>query len=194
MLTSPSGTHRIAARLWRAAQPQRSVHSRPPDHRRPATPLPRRQRLAARHAPPAAVRSDGVENFYKDWGPKIVQPVVSPHGRARSSGDWDNQMLFFVQNGYRIVAHDRRGHGRSAQVSEDHAWTTTPQTPPQSSSIWTCATRCTSATPLAAARRPATSRGTASAGAEVTLLVRDVQPDRPWLNALAARPRMTKGG
>ena len=64
--------------------------------------------------------SDGVEIFYKDWGPKDAQPVVFHHGWPLSADDWDAQMLFFLRNGYRIVAHDRRGHGRSAQVSEGH--------------------------------------------------------------------------
>ncbi|WP_029353843.1 alpha/beta hydrolase [Bosea sp. 117] len=63
---------------------------------------------------------DGVEIFYKDWGPKEAQPIVFHHGWPLSSDDWDAQMLFFVQKGYRVVAHDRRGHGRSAQVSEGH--------------------------------------------------------------------------
>ncbi|CAG2138995.1 non-heme chloroperoxidase [Cupriavidus plantarum] len=63
---------------------------------------------------------DGVEIFYKDWGPKTAQPIVFHHGWPLSADDWDNQMLFFLQNGYRVVAHDRRGHGRSTQVSEGH--------------------------------------------------------------------------
>lgn len=60
---------------------------------------------------------DGTEIFYKDWGPKSAQPVVFHHGWPLSSDDWDGQMLFFLANGYRVVAHDRRGHGRSSQVS-----------------------------------------------------------------------------
>jgi len=64
--------------------------------------------------------TDGVEIFYKDWGPKDAQPIVFHHGWPLSADDWDTQMLFFVKNGYRVVAHDRRGHGRSAQVSEGH--------------------------------------------------------------------------
>ena len=60
--------------------------------------------------------ADGTEIFYKDWGPKSAQPVVFHHGWPLSSDDWDAQMLFFVQNGYRVVAHDRRGHGRSSKV------------------------------------------------------------------------------
>lgn len=63
---------------------------------------------------------DGVEIFYKDWGPRTGQPVMFHHGWPLSSDDWDAQMMFFVAKGYRVVAHDRRGHGRSAQVSEGH--------------------------------------------------------------------------
>ncbi len=63
---------------------------------------------------------DGVEIFYKDWGPKDAQPIVFHHGWPLSSDDWDAQMLFFVSKGYRVVAHDRRGHGRSSQVSDGH--------------------------------------------------------------------------
>lgn len=63
---------------------------------------------------------DGVEIFYKDWGPKDAQPIVFHHGWPLSSDDWDAQMLFFLAGGYRVVAHDRRGHGRSAQVSDGH--------------------------------------------------------------------------
>jgi non-heme chloroperoxidase len=61
---------------------------------------------------------DGVDIFYKDWGPKDAQPIVFHHGWPLSSDDWDAQMLFFLGHGYRVVAHDRRGHGRSSQVSE----------------------------------------------------------------------------
>lgn len=63
---------------------------------------------------------DGVEIFYKDWGPKDAQPIFFHHGWPLSSDDWDAQMMFFLQNGFRVVAPDRRGHGRSAQVSEGH--------------------------------------------------------------------------
>jgi non-heme chloroperoxidase len=63
---------------------------------------------------------DGVEIFFKDWGPKDAQPIVFHHGWPLSSDDWDTQMLFFVSKGYRVVAHDRRGHGRSSQVSDGH--------------------------------------------------------------------------
>jgi len=60
--------------------------------------------------------NDGTEIFYKDWGPKSAQPIAFHHGWPLSSDDWDPQMLFFLANGYRVVAHDRRGHGRSTQV------------------------------------------------------------------------------
>lgn len=63
---------------------------------------------------------DGVEIFYKDWGPKHAQPIMFHHGWPLSSDDWDNQALYFVNLGYRVIAHDRRGHGRSSQVSDGH--------------------------------------------------------------------------
>lgn len=63
---------------------------------------------------------DGVQIFYKDWGPKSAQPIVFHHGWPLSSDDWDTQMLYFVGKGYRVIAHDRRGHGRSSQVSDGH--------------------------------------------------------------------------
>ena len=61
---------------------------------------------------------DGTEIFYKDWG--SGQPIVFSHGWPLSADDWDTQMLFFLQNGYRVIAHDRRGHGRSAQTGAGH--------------------------------------------------------------------------
>ncbi|MFG1228964.1 alpha/beta hydrolase [Xanthobacter autotrophicus DSM 597] len=69
---------------------------------------------------PYVTTKDGVEIFYKDWGPKEAQPIVFHHGWPLSSDDWDAQILFFLQKGFRVVAHDRRGHGRSAQVSDGH--------------------------------------------------------------------------
>jgi non-heme chloroperoxidase len=60
--------------------------------------------------------SDGTEIFYKDWGPKDAQPIVFHHGWPLSADDWDAQMLFFLGQGFRVVAHDRRGHGRSTQT------------------------------------------------------------------------------
>ncbi|WP_416067238.1 alpha/beta fold hydrolase [Rhizobium sp. ZK1] len=63
---------------------------------------------------------DGVNIYYKDWGPKDAQPIHFHHGWPLSSDDWDTQMIYFLQNGFRVVAHDRRGHGRSSQVAEGH--------------------------------------------------------------------------
>lgn len=62
------------------------------------------------------VTKDGVEIFYKDWGKG--QPIVFSHGWPLSADDWDAQMLFFVEHGYRVIAHDRRGHGRSTQTAD----------------------------------------------------------------------------
>jgi non-heme chloroperoxidase len=67
---------------------------------------------------PTVTTDDGVEIFYKDWG--SGRPVVFHHGWPLSSDEWDAQMLFFVQQGFRVIAHDRRGHGRSADVAEGH--------------------------------------------------------------------------
>jgi non-heme chloroperoxidase len=64
--------------------------------------------------------SDGVEIFYKDWGPRDARPLVFHHGWPLSADDWDTQLLYFLDRGYRVVAHDRRGHGRSGQVSDGH--------------------------------------------------------------------------
>jgi len=64
--------------------------------------------------------ADGTDIFYKDWGPRDGQPVVFHHGWPLSADDWDNQMLFFLSHGYRVIAHDRRGHGRSTQTSTGH--------------------------------------------------------------------------
>jgi non-heme chloroperoxidase len=61
---------------------------------------------------------DGTEIFYKDWG--TGQPIVFSHGWPLSSDDWDNQMLYFLAQGYRVIAHDRRGHGRSTQTPGGH--------------------------------------------------------------------------
>ena len=63
---------------------------------------------------------DGTQIFFKDWGPRNAQPLVFHHGWPLSSDDWDTQMLFFLGKGYRVVGIDRRGHGRSSQVSDGH--------------------------------------------------------------------------
>jgi non-heme chloroperoxidase len=60
---------------------------------------------------------DGTEIFYKSWGPRDAQPIMFHHGWPLSADDWDNQMMFFLQKGYRVIAHDRRGHGRSTQTA-----------------------------------------------------------------------------
>lgn len=63
---------------------------------------------------------DGAEIFFKDWRPRDAQPIVFHHGCPLSSDDWNAQMLFFLTHGYRVVAHDRRGHGRSSQIDTGH--------------------------------------------------------------------------
>jgi non-heme chloroperoxidase len=67
---------------------------------------------------PTITTKDGVTIFYKDWG--TGQPIVFSHGWPLSADDWDNQMLFFLNHGYRVIAHDRRGHGRSSQPGTGH--------------------------------------------------------------------------
>lgn len=64
--------------------------------------------------------SDGTTLFYKDWGPRDGKPIVFHHGWPLSADDWDNQMLWFLSKGYRVIAHDRRGHGRSSQTADGH--------------------------------------------------------------------------
>lgn len=63
-----------------------------------------------------ATTKETVEIYYKDWGPKDAQPIVFHHGWPLTADDWDNQMMFFLGEGYRVIAHDRRGHGRSTQT------------------------------------------------------------------------------
>jgi non-heme chloroperoxidase len=67
---------------------------------------------------PVITTKDGIEIFYKDWG--SGPPIVFSHGWPLSADDWDAQMLFFLGKGFRVIAHDRRGHGRSSQVGEGH--------------------------------------------------------------------------
>src|SRR6187402_3142794 len=67
---------------------------------------------------PYITTHDGTEIYYKDWGAKTAQPVVFSHGWPLSSDDWENQMFFLASKGYRVIAHDRRGHGRSSQPWE----------------------------------------------------------------------------
>jgi non-heme chloroperoxidase len=65
-------------------------------------------------------RDDGSTIHYKDWGSRTAPPIVFHHGWPLSADDWDTQMLYFVEKGYRVIAHDRRGHGRSSQVIDGH--------------------------------------------------------------------------
>jgi non-heme chloroperoxidase len=67
---------------------------------------------------PTVTTTDGIEIFYKDWG--SGQPIVFSHGWPLSADDWDKQMMFFLDRGYRVIAHDRRGHGRSTQTADGH--------------------------------------------------------------------------
>lgn len=71
---------------------------------------------------PFITTDDGTEIFYKDWG--TGQPLVFHHGWPLSADDWDAQMLFFLGQGYRVIAHDRRGHGRSTQTAEGNEMNT----------------------------------------------------------------------
>src|SRR5262249_14182503 len=70
----------------------------------------------SRRASSYVTTKDGVEIFYKDWGAASGQPIVFSHGWPLTGDDWDPQMMFFMQHGYRVIAHDRRGHGRSTQT------------------------------------------------------------------------------
>lgn len=72
----------------------------------------------------AITTTDGTDIFYKDWGSKDAKPIVFHHGWPLSADDWDAQMLFFLAKGYRVIAHDRRGHGRSTQTSAGHEMNT----------------------------------------------------------------------
>jgi non-heme chloroperoxidase len=66
---------------------------------------------------PTITTRDATEIFYKDWGPNDARAIVFHHGWPLSADDWDNQMMFFLEHGYRVIAHDRRGHGRSTQTT-----------------------------------------------------------------------------
>jgi non-heme chloroperoxidase len=76
------------------------------------------KRIKGGHAMTTITTKDGTQIYYKDWG--TGQPVVFSHGWPLSADDWDTQMLFFVKHGYRVIAHDRRGHGRSSQTGGGH--------------------------------------------------------------------------
>src|ERR1700748_3011344 len=67
---------------------------------------------------PTITTKDGIEIYYKDLGKG--QPIVCSHGWPLSADDWENQMMFFLNQGFRVIAHDRRGHGRSSQTADGH--------------------------------------------------------------------------
>src|SRR5689334_21838742 len=75
-------------------------------------------RCDGRHDMGTVTTTDGTDIFYKDWG--SGQPIVFSHGWPLSADDWDSQMLFFLKQGYWVIAHDRRGHGRSTQTGDGH--------------------------------------------------------------------------
>ena len=108
---------------------------------------------------------DGTEIFYKDWGTGR-QPIVFHHGWPLSADDWDTQMLFFLRKGFRVIAHDRRGHGRSTQTDTGNEMDTyAADVAAARRRISTSRTPSMSAIRPAAARSRATSPGTASAAA-----------------------------
>ena len=78
---------------------------------------------------------DGTQVFYKRWG--AGQPIIFSHGWPLTADDWDNQMLFFGERGYRVIAHDRRGHGRSTQTGTATTWIPMPTISPSSLKSWT---------------------------------------------------------
>ena len=124
---------------------------------------------------PMITTTDGVDIFYKDWG--SGQPIVFSHGWPLSADDWDNQMLFFLDTGYRVVAHDRRGHGRSTQTGDGHDmdhYADDLAAVDRSISIST--TRSTSGTRPAAARSCTTSRVTARVAWSKAAIISAVPP------------------
>ena len=102
---------------------------------------------------------DGTQIYYNDWG--TGQPVVFSHGWPLSADAFEDQMFFLASRGYRCIAHDRRGHGRSSQPWSGNDWTPTPTTSRSWSKNSTSKTPSTSATPPAAAKSPATLAATA---------------------------------
>jgi len=102
---------------------------------------------------------DGTEIFYKDWG--TGEPIFFHHGWPLSADDWDAQMMFFLSKGYRVIAHDRRGHGRSTQTATGHDMDTYADDAFEVEKSLISRTPCTSAIQPAAAKSLDTSRGTA---------------------------------
>jgi non-heme chloroperoxidase len=98
--------------FWQVAQPfEQQAHSPNQKHNPLAS---QKTRTKGEHSMTSITTKDGTQIFYKDWG--TGQPIVFSHGWPLSADDWDAQMLFFGQQGYRVIAHDRRGHGRSTQT------------------------------------------------------------------------------
>jgi non-heme chloroperoxidase len=95
---------------------------------------------------------DGTQIYFKDWGKG--QPIVFHHGWPLTADDWDAQMLFFLHHGYRVIAHDRRGHGRSSQTCVGNDMDTYAEDVAQLATPSTSGTPSTSATQPAAARLP----------------------------------------
>lgn len=92
----------------------------PAAHAQPNSRANERHRSARFSSSDFVTTQDGTQIFFKDWGDRAAQPIVFHHGWPLSSDDWDAQLLYFVNKGYRVIAHDRRGHGRSSQVSDGH--------------------------------------------------------------------------
>jgi non-heme chloroperoxidase len=113
MLIGSAGAVIAAAAATAMAPSAARAQSTPPGSPRAARP---RGSSGATHV----TTKDGAQIYFKDWGDPAAQPIVFHHGWPLSSDDWDNQMLFFVGKGYRVIALDRRGHGRSSQVSDGH--------------------------------------------------------------------------
>ena len=123
---------------------------------------------------PTITTNDGTEIYYKDWG--TGQPVVFSHGWPLSADAWDDQMLFLAAHGYRCIAHDRRGHGRSSQPWDGNDMDTYADDLAALIERSTSRTRSTSATRPAAARSRATSAGTAPKRVAKAVLISAIPP------------------
>ena len=111
---------------------------------------------------PTITTKDGTQIYYKDWG--TGQPVVFSHGWPLSADDWDAQMLFFGQRGYRVIAHDRRGHGRSTQTWNGNDMDTYADDLATLTQRSICMMRSMSVTPPGVAKSPVTLGAMAPSG------------------------------
>jgi non-heme chloroperoxidase len=119
--STPPAFAGLTRRRWLAAGAGAAATAAWPFAASAATGAPAGARTPEGNPPMSHVTTqDGVQIFYKDWGPAQATPIVFSHGWPLSSDDWDAQMMFFLSRGYRVVAHDRRGHGRSSQVWSGH--------------------------------------------------------------------------